>query len=180
MTPNPQRGSVLIVTLILLLIVTVLAVSSARDSALETQVMARHLDQQRLFNAAEAGLRDAERQIAQAASPLPSCGAPPCLLGLATNHAVDFALATVYPGTFGPAPTGASVRWYVRQIPPAAQQPVEAAYGGAARTAGTFYYEVSSQAFFPHLAPSNLNVNCAVAVVCLRAVVARTYLEDQP
>jgi type IV pilus assembly protein PilX len=180
MTLDPQRGSVLIVTLILLLIVTAVAVSSARDSALETQVMARNLEQQRLFNAAEAGLRDAERRIAQAASPLPACGPPPCLLGLATNHAVDFALASAYPGSFGPAPTGASVRWYVRLIPAAAQQPVEAAYGEAARAPGTLYYEVSSQAFFPHLAPSNLNGNCAVAVVCLRAVVARTYLEGQP
>jgi type IV pilus assembly protein PilX len=180
MTPRHQRGSVLIVTLILLLVVSALAISSVRDSALEYQAMTRNLEQQRLFNAAEAGLREAERRIAKAAFPLQPCGAPPCLQGLATNYAVDFSLATSYPGTFGPAPTAASVRWYIRLIPATGQQPVEAAYGEAARALGTLYYEVSSQAFFPHLAPSNLNGSCALAVVCLRAVVARTYLEGQP
>ncbi|GLK87586.1 pilus assembly PilX family protein [Pseudomonas turukhanskensis] len=179
MIRRPQRGSVLIVTLMLLLVVTALAITSVRDSALEYQAMARNLEQQRLLNAAEAGLREAERRIAKTAVPLRPCGAPPCLQGLATNHAVDFSLATAYPGTFGPAPTAASVRWYIRLIPDTSQQPVEAAYDKAARAFGTYYYEVNSQAFFTHLAPSNLNGSCALAVVCLRAVVARTYLEGQ-
>ncbi|MEN0107622.1 MAG: PilX N-terminal domain-containing pilus assembly protein [Pseudomonas sp.] len=180
MTPQSQRGSVLIVTLVLLLVVTALALSSVHDSVLETQVMNRNLEQQRLFNAAEAGLRDAERRIARATAPLSPCGAPPCLHGMASNNAVDFARATPYQGSFGPGPAAVKVRWYIRQIAQHAHQPHEAAYGDAAKTSGTFYYEVSSQAFFPHLAPPDINANCLAAVVCLRSVVARTFVEERP
>ncbi|MGY4534687.1 type IV pilus assembly protein PilX [Pseudomonas sp. TE3786] len=175
-----QRGSVLLVTLILLLVLTALAVSSVRDSALETQVMTRDLQQHHLFNAAEAGLRDAERRIARAREPLPACGAPPCVQGLASNNMLDFAQATPYFSGEDRGGMNASVRWYIRLIPSTPAQPRNARYGEAAKATGSYYYEVSSQAFFPALAPSNLNSNCAAGVVCLRSVVARTFIEQQP
>lgn len=180
MSLHSQRGSVLLVTLILLLVITSLAVSSVRDSALETQVMARDLQQQRLFNAAEAGLRDAERRIALALDPLPSCGSPPCVQGVASNTVLDFSKATPYPDLREGSALLPSVRWYIRLVPTAPAQAANPRYGDAAKLAGTYYYEVSSQAFIATLAPSNLNGNCSAAVVCLRSVVARTFLDRQP
>lgn len=178
MSAHKQRGSVLIVSLVLLLVLTALAVSSVRDSALETQVMARSLELQRLFNAAEAGLREAERRITQSATPLPPCGATPCFQSMAIDSTVDFATATPYLESL--APNAVSVRWYIRQIPPAAGQVQDASYGTAARATGTLYYEVNSQAFFPDIAPSNLDRRCEAMAVCLRSVVARTFVEPTP
>lgn len=181
--PHPshsQQGIVLLVALVFLLVITLLAVSSVRDSALENRVMARDLEHQRLFNAAEAGLRDAERRIAQAPAPLSACGTAPCLQGIATNNAVDFAHATAYRGAAAPTGLDARVRWYIRQIPLTSRQPVNAHYGEAAKSPDSAYYEVSSQAFFPQTSLPTLNSHCSAEAVCLRSVVARTFVEGQP
>lgn len=171
---HSQAGTVLLISLILLMVITTLAISSVRDSTLEVRVMTKDLEQRRLLNAAEAGLREAERQIAQATIPLVACGTPPCLQGMATNAAVDFAAATSYSTSSNP---NAKVRWYLRQIPLAGRQPEDASYGAAARESGTYYYEVSSQAATdtgeatPRISP------CADSAVCVRSVMARTFGE---
>ncbi len=182
MNPTDERGSVLLITLILMVVVTTLAVSGVHDIAMETRTLTRDLEQQRLLNAAEAGLREAERHINQALGPLPTCGTQPCLQGIASHNGVDFSAATPYHAALGPTRTGATARWYIRQIPSASQQLAEVSYGDAAKAGGTYYYEVSSQAFFAHLVSPNLPLhnNCAVAAICLRSVVARTFLDGRP
>lgn len=117
---HSQAGTVLLITLILLMVITTLAISSVRDSTLEVRVMTKDLEQRRLLNAAEAGLREAERKIAQTTTPLAACGTPPCLQGMATNAAVDFASATPFPTSTHP---NATVRWYIREIPLTGRQP---------------------------------------------------------
>jgi len=169
-----QRGAVLLVSLILLMVITTLAISSVRDSTLEVRVMAKDLEQRRLLNAAEAGLREAERKIAQTSVPLTSCGTPPCLQGMATNSTVDFAAATPFPTTTNPS---ATVRWYIRQIPLAERQPTDASYGAASRESGTYYYEVSSQAFTDTGETAPRLSQCTDGAVCLRSVMARTFIE---
>ncbi len=171
-----EQGAVLVTTLILLVVITLLAVSSARDSLMEVRVMARGLDYQRLFNAAEAALREAERLIAKAPAPLPTCGSAPCLQGLATHNAADFTRATPYQGS---SDTATSARWYIRQIPSTAAQPEDARYGEAAKMTGTYFYEVSSQAFLTQQASSDLHRMCTGIALCLRSVVARTFIEGQ-
>lgn len=171
---HSQAGTVLLISLILLMVITTLAISSLRDSTLEVRVMTNDLEQRRLLNAAEAGLREAERKIAEATTPLTACGTPPCLQGMATNATVDFSAATPYPTTTQP---NATVRWYIRQIPVAGRQPDDASYGAAARDGGTYYYEVSSQAVsktakdIPRLSP------CTDGAVCVRSVMARTFVQ---
>lgn len=169
-----QLGAVLVVTLILLLVITTLAISGMRDSTLEIRVMAKDLEHRRLFNAAEAGLREAERAIAQAARPLAPCGASPCVQGLATNTALDFSTATLYPSS---AQLNAEVRWYIRQIPLNTRQPNDASYGAAAREGGTYFYEVSSQAYTLSADPLPRQSQCSDGAVCLRSVMTRTFLD---
>lgn len=173
-----ERGSVLLVTLVLLMVVTLLAVSAVQDIAMETRTLARDLEQQRLLNAAEAGLREGERHLGLAVRPLEPCGTPPCFQGLASHNGVDFTGAKAYQGELGAPGTGAMARWYIRLIPSASTQPGDATYGEAAKTGGTFYYEVSSQAFFPHLVSPErpIHDNCTVTALCLRSVVVRTFV----
>ena len=171
---HSQAGTVLLISLILLMVITTLAISSVRDSTLEVRVMTQDLEQRRLLNAAEAGLRDAERRIAQATTPLAPCGPPPCLQGLATNATVDFTAATPYPTSTHP---NAAVRWYIRQIPLVSRQPEDASYGAAAREGGTYYYEVSSQAVTDTDDTTHRLSPCADGAVCVRSVMARTFVE---
>lgn len=172
--PYAQSGTVLLITLILLMVITTLAISSVRDSTLELRVMSKDLEQRRLLNAAEAGLREAERQITQAIAPLIACGTPPCVHGMATNAAVDFAAAVPYPNSTHP---NAAVRWYIRQIPLTGRQPEDASYGAAARAGGTYYYEINSQAVTDDAQAIHRLSPCTDGAVCVRSVMARTFAE---
>lgn len=58
-----QSGAVLFIALIMLLIITVLAISNLRGVTLESKITANHLIAKRLTNAAEAGLRAGEQSI---------------------------------------------------------------------------------------------------------------------
>jgi type IV pilus assembly protein PilX len=62
-TRNGQSGAVLFLALIMLLVVTVLAISSFRGVTLESRITANQLIAKRLNNAAEAGLRVGESSI---------------------------------------------------------------------------------------------------------------------
>lgn len=59
-SPRNQQGAVLIVALVMLLIITLLAVSSTRESALETRMTANFVAQQQQLNYAESVLREGE------------------------------------------------------------------------------------------------------------------------
>ena len=174
-----QQGAVLFVTLILLLVVTTLAISGVRESTLETRIVANTLESQQLFNAAEAGLREAERHIAQTTLPLAPCGKTPCLQGMATSYAIDFTAATRYGGAEGATSMGATVRWYIRGINPgySGDQAFNAQYGNDAKGLGTYFYEVNSQAYSAELSAHQTNSRCSNGIVCLRSVVMRTFIE---
>ncbi|MGD8642269.1 MAG: PilX N-terminal domain-containing pilus assembly protein, partial [Gammaproteobacteria bacterium] len=58
-----QRGSVLIISLIVMLILTVLGVSGMKSSVLEEKMAGNVRDKQLAFQAAEATLREAEQYI---------------------------------------------------------------------------------------------------------------------
>jgi type IV pilus assembly protein PilX len=63
MTPisrNSQRGAVLLVSLVMLLVITVLAVSSMRGVTLESRITANRANDMKTQNIADAALREAE------------------------------------------------------------------------------------------------------------------------
>ena len=59
-----SQGSVLLVTLVLLLIMTVAGVTAIRMTSLEEKMSGNYLNQQMAFRAAEAALLEAENHIA--------------------------------------------------------------------------------------------------------------------
>ena len=62
-TGTRQRGAVLIVSLIFLLIVTLIAVGSMRDTILEEKMAGNTRDRNLAFQSAESGVREAEQFI---------------------------------------------------------------------------------------------------------------------
>ncbi|OHC27685.1 MAG: hypothetical protein A2Y50_12190 [Pseudomonadales bacterium RIFCSPLOWO2_12_59_9] len=169
--PKQQQGASLFIALIILLVVTVLAMSSAREAALESRISGNYIEQQRLANSAEAGLRDAENTMRATSKPrepqtVPNCeSTQPCFLSTAVAYAQDFTQAQDY------APTDASTlerttKWY-SQVAPSGEAEGQAEnpeYGNPMLGIGTFRYEVNSQA-----------ANTAGAQVSLRSVTAKVF-----
>lgn len=57
---NKQHGAVLVVALVMLLVLTMLTISSMKNTTLETRVTASRADTQRLMDTAEAAIRQGE------------------------------------------------------------------------------------------------------------------------
>lgn len=62
-THNAQRGSALLVSLVFLLLLTMIGISSIQDSTLQERMAGNNRDREVAFQAAEAGLRTAERYL---------------------------------------------------------------------------------------------------------------------
>lgn len=177
-----QRGAALFIALILLLIITALAISSMRESTLEARITANTIESKRLFNSAEAGLREGERRIALSVSPLDSCGSVPCIKGVATTYTTDFSTAHAYSGVDGATAMSRNVHWYIRDTGAGAaeSQAIDPTYGAASgsRSGGgvtTRYYEINSQAY--NSSASAAAASCTIDVICLRSVVVRLYTD---
>ena len=70
---HTQRGAVLIISLIMLLLMTILGITAMRTGLLEEKMAANSRDQTLAFQAAEIALRDAETWLmSQATEPLPT------------------------------------------------------------------------------------------------------------
>lgn len=67
--PSHQRGAVLIVSLILLLIMTMIGLASIRGSNLQEKMSANLYDRQLAFQAAESALREAEAYLLTTPNP---------------------------------------------------------------------------------------------------------------
>lgn len=75
-----QRGAVLIVSMLLLLVVTILALGASQSTRLQERMAGSQRNYDLAFQAAEAALRAGERVLdnpAMAVPPLP-CSTPPC------------------------------------------------------------------------------------------------------
>jgi type IV pilus assembly protein PilX len=72
--PRTQRGAVLAVVLILLLVMTLLGLASLRGTLMETRMSASEVDRSLSFQAAEAALREGET-VAASKPTLPGGGA---------------------------------------------------------------------------------------------------------
>lgn len=166
--PAPRRrqsGASLFIALIILLLVTVFALSSTRETALESRITANYIEQQRLLNGAEAGLRDGESWMVSPIRPLDptaSCAAAspntvpaPCLLSLRNNvptYSVLFATSNLsrpyYPKDGTQADSAMPVRWYALPAPNggASAQNENPESLQQAQGTGTFRYEINSKA----------------------------------
>jgi len=73
-----QRGAALVVALIMLLVMTVLGIAAMQVTRMEERMAGNSRDVNLAFQAAEAGLRDAEKRIFVGPKPMPTCSAAPC------------------------------------------------------------------------------------------------------
>jgi len=143
----------LVVALILLLIMTMLALSGARNAVVESRITGYSARQQRLFNDAEAGLRRAEARVGFYSTVTlnalaPSCSPQMCMPYLDAARSGGFGTPRFAPGdevAMDMAPAGAeggTVKWYVALIGGGADcVSTECTAGGKG---GTFLYEVNS------------------------------------
>jgi len=91
---NTQKGVVLVISLVLLLIMTLLGVTAMSTTTIQEKMAGNTLDRERAFQAAEAALRDAEQFIENppaAFDPLSSAVNDTCTNGLCTKREDDAA-----------------------------------------------------------------------------------------
>lgn len=157
-----QRGAALLVAIIMLLIITVLAISGAREAALESRIVGNFTEHQKLLTGAESGLRDGEVNLVKSIYPLDptaDCSSggdsKPCLLKLPSNtytYSIDFSDTKMYraykptDGTIKNIDT--NVFWYGRPAPSGGQdgESENPEYGSMLTGTGVFRYEVNSSA----------------------------------
>lgn len=125
--PDRQRGVVLAVALIMLVVITLLGVSAMQVTSLEERMAGNMRDRSLAFQAAEAALRDGERLLAQVALPAfdgsnglyqaPAVGDPPVWMqadGRPQDAAFWNANGRTYAGTV--AGVAAQPRYVIEEI----------------------------------------------------------------
>lgn len=73
-----QRGAVLVISLILLLVMTVLGLAAMHVTRMEERMAGNYRDVNIAFQGAESGLRDAEVRIRQMVARPDTCASAPC------------------------------------------------------------------------------------------------------
>lgn len=165
-----QQGASLLVALVFLLILTTLAVSNMREVALEARITGNLVDQKKLFNASEAGLKDGEYRtigtlvkipgnysIEAALKPLNATGscsgsAPQdiCVLDIDPEYAQHFESDDPAKAYSPDEDTrfDEAVSWYAIPTPGGANQGENEnpEYGNMALGVGIFRYEINSRA----------------------------------
>jgi type IV pilus assembly protein PilX len=163
--PAKQTGASLFIALIVLLVITLLALSSTREVTLESRITGNYTEQQKLFNSAETGLRDGETSILAGTSPLSpttDCEAAasgsrpePCLLALEDGqYTYELMFGTegksrpYYPANGTTTNPNTSINWYAKPAPSGGQdgESENPEYGSMLGGTATFRYEVNSQA----------------------------------
>jgi type IV pilus assembly protein PilX len=76
--PYHQRGAVLVVSLLMLLVMTILGVAAMQMTRFEERMAGNSRDINIAFQGAEAGLRDGETRIADMMSEPTGCATAPC------------------------------------------------------------------------------------------------------
>lgn len=159
--PGNQKGASLFIALIILLVVTLLALSSVREVALETRITGNFIEQQKLSNSAESGLRDGENSVTTGIKPLepkPSCTEvmegtqlPACLLTIPSgySYSLRFGQSRIYLPKDGTLPdSNTTIRWYGLPAPSGGEdgEAENPEYGSMFTGNAIFRYEVNSQA----------------------------------
>lgn len=150
--PNRQNGATLFIALIVLLVVTLLAVSSVREVTLESRMTGNFVDQQRLFNAAEAALREGETRMTEPAKALDvSCSGDKgyCLRATKPAYEQTFETSETYGSADGTTlGANTTVAWYALPAPSGSEEGAaeNPEYGNMMKGIGVFRYEVNAEA----------------------------------
>lgn len=159
-SPSNQQGAVLIVALVMLLVITLLAVTSTRESALETRMTANFVSQQQQLNFAEGVLREGETQMtSEVLKPRePDCEDEYCFLTDDAEYGHDFGdcdtesssgmeSALLPEDAYDDSPLDPpQMRWYALVAPSGATEGMSEnpEYGNMMLGVGTFRYEINA------------------------------------
>jgi type IV pilus assembly protein PilX len=147
---HSQRGATLFVALIMLLVITLLALSGARETALEGRITGHFVEQQNLLNLSEAALREGEQSLTTGTSPVQNYACAEadsyCLVNITPSYTQDFSTAKSYTPTSGAS--NQSMLWYAlpADTGDASGQSLNPEYGNMMMGIGTFTYEVNVRA----------------------------------
>lgn len=146
--PKKERGAALFIALIMLLVITLLALSGARETTLEGRITGNLSEQQQLINYAEAALREGEKRLTAPNKPLEQndCSGSYCFLSTDPTYLQDFETALGYSALAGQSEE--SIRWYAVAAPSGAAQgqAENPEYGNMMLGIGTFRYEINAEA----------------------------------
>ncbi|TDV65787.1 PilX N-terminal domain-containing pilus assembly protein [Pseudomonas sp. LP_7_YM] len=177
--PRHQTGATLLVAIMMLLIITLLALSSLRGVSLESRITGNLKQQKTLFNAAEGALRIGESSISLTKAPSldNACNAASCLRWKLSDLTATTGKDTVT--RFGTADNGTNtmklttnydvkVQWYVVDL----GNLVGSSQGNCAvMGCGPHHYEINACAS----ATSYCTESTDAQRVILRTVIARYY-----
>lgn len=154
MVKNNQKGASLFIALIMLVVLTVLAVSSMRGVVLESKITGSMILSSKLFNQAESTVSSVENSINLLNSPMQECPsiATLCiektLLDKVISPSFNYVIKP-YSDEFkdfaGPGNDRVISSWYVIPAPAgdAEGESLNPEYGQTLRGVGTFMYEVT-------------------------------------
>lgn len=145
--PTQQKGSTLFVALIMLLVITLLALSGARETTLEARITGNFIEQQKLLNDAEATLREGEKQLTRGNKPIePSCAVDDayCFRNDVPTYAQSFNSGALSYAVV--SDDNSTNKWYAVPAPSGATegQAENPEYGNMMLGIGTFRYEVNA------------------------------------
>lgn len=164
-----QQGASLFVALIMLLVITLVAVTSMREVVLESRITGNLIEQKRLSSTAESALREGERGVLDNVAPPEVCPQTPadstvlCIVGVADDYETDFGGASAYSGIEDDTTLERNANWYVRDTGIVTSPDPECFLTGENCTN---YYEVNSQA------RAGAGRNCGPEAYCIRSTVA--------
>lgn len=177
--PRKQNGAVLFIGLIMLLVITMLAVTSMREVTLESRITGNVIEQKRLTNEAESTLRGAERAIFQRGAPLDLCGTAAGLCynedasSSSAKYGANFNNANTYHGLYKVNSDGTTgplyrkAKWYARYISSDCTGATDALTGGSPGCSN--YYEINAQASSKNNAATD---ECGGSSLCLRSTIS--------
>lgn len=146
--PRHERGAALFIALIMLLVITLLALSGARETALENRITGNMAEQQNLVNYGEAALRQGERLLTSPAKPREQndCTGSYCFLKNQPAYVQSFTKSLSYSPVTGES--SKQVKWYAIPAPSGATQgqAENPEYGNMMLGIGTFRYEINAEA----------------------------------
>ncbi len=155
-TSKNQHGAALFIALIVLLVITLLALSSVREVSMESRITGNFIEQRQLLNAAEAGLREGEGSMTSPLKPLDAtttCSSDAvCLLDDTPDYTqlFDTDNKSVNYGVSDDTQPNSNIelKWYALTAPSGAAEGASEnpEYGNMMQGIGTFRYEVNSQA----------------------------------
>jgi type IV pilus assembly protein PilX len=164
-----QKGASLFIALIMLLVITLIAVTSMREVALEARITGNLVEQKRLASAAESALREGERRVLANVAPPETCSQAAvgsvvlCVDSIADDYDTDFGGAVTYSGLEEATSLDRNASWYIRDTGIVTSPDPECFLTGVNCTN---YYEINSQA------RQGTGINCGEDAYCIRSTVA--------